>query len=211
MEGGNSAQIAGLPGAGPVALAVGLRNPGMGYERTRHNAGAWLVMRLAQERGWPLASVSDLPVSVAGSADGVRVGVSGTYMNESGSAVAGLARYLGVEPNCLLVVHDELDLKAGVARYKFGGGTAGHNGLKDVRNRLGTGEFWRLRIGIGHPRDLEGDRANMPADRYVLEEPDATQRTLIDACLDRASLSWREVEAGDMDAAVKTLHTTAGS
>ncbi len=206
MEGGQGDVAAGLPGAGRVMLAVGLRNPGDRYVRTRHNAGAWIVSRLARERGLAFSPVGDLPAEAAGTADGLRLGLSGTYMNESGAAVAGLASYFRVEPSCLLVAHDELDLPPGTARYKFGGGSAGHNGLRDVAERLGTAGFWRLRIGIGHPRDLEGGLSNMPPERYVLEPPGEAHLGLIDECLGRVAEGWGDVESGAMDAAVRRLH-----
>lgn len=209
MEGKAQGVAAGLPAAGPVRLALGVGNPGDRYERTRHNAGIWLVRRLAQGRGLSFSAVSDLPAVMAGVADGTRLATSKTYMNESGAAAAGLAHYLGIKPSSLLVAHDDLDIEVGKARYKFGGGTAGHNGLSDISEKLGTRDFWRLRIGIGHPRDLEGDRANMAAERYVLEAPDTAQMTLIEACLDKAVQGWDKVEAQDMDGAIKHLHSEA--
>ena len=141
----------------PLRLIVGLGNPGRNYAATRHNAGAWFVERLARALGLRFASEARFHSLVArdGAAAGgdIRLVLPRDYMNESGYAVAALARFYRVSSPEILVAHDELDLKPGSVKLKLGGGSAGHNGLKDVIAQLGGGEFWRLRLGIGHPRD----------------------------------------------------------
>ena len=212
MEGEErSGSAAGLPGSGRVRLAVGIGNPGKEHEATRHNAGTWLVERLAKERGWGFSKVGDLPADLAGTAGGVRLARTKTYMNDSGTAVAALARYLGVGPASLLVAHDESDLAPGQARFKFGGGLAGHNGLKDIAAKLKTNSFWRLRIGIGHPGDSEDEDARrVPLDRHVLARPLGGEVGLIDGAIGQAASAWADVEVGDMDKAIRALHTRRG-
>ena len=126
-------------------------------------------------------------------------------MNLSGRAVSALARYFSITPAETLVVHDELDLPAGEARMKFGGGTAGHNGLRDVDAQLGTADFWRLRLGIGHPRDSAIPQQQVVD--YVLRPPLAAERTLILAAIERGLDAWPSIAAGDMNRAMQLLHT----
>jgi PTH1 family peptidyl-tRNA hydrolase len=114
----------------------------------------------------------------------VRLMKPGTYMNLSGRAVAALARFFAIEPAEILVVHDELDLLPGEAKMKFGGGNAGHNGLRDVDAQLGTSEFWRLRLGIGHPRDSAIPQQDVVD--YVLRPPSGDERVQIEAAIERA-------------------------
>lgn len=186
-------------------LIVGLGNPGAEYEDTRHNAGAWFVDRLARE-----LKVSLVPQSkFLGLA--VRVGEvwllqPTTYMNRSGQSVAALARFYKIEPAEVLVVHDELDLLPGGIRIKQGGGAGGHNGIKDIQSQLGTPDFWRLRLGIGHPRSL--NLAQDVAD-YVLHRPRADEQEAIDRALDRCLLAWPKLAAGDYTAAQQQLHGKA--
>jgi PTH1 family peptidyl-tRNA hydrolase len=129
----------------------------------------------------------------------------GTYMNLSGRAVAALAQFFAIAPAEILVVHDELDLKPGEAKMKFGGGIAGHNGLRDIAARLGTPDFWRLRLGIGHPRDSE--IAQQQVADYVLQPPRGDERTAILQAIDRALDAWAHVAAGDFERAMMALHT----
>src|ERR1700693_784455 len=145
----------------PLRLIVGIGNPGSEYRVTRHNAGAWFVERLAQAVGASLGMQAKFQ-AIAGSvraSDGVdrRVALPQNFVNRSGQAVSALARFYRIAPEEILIAHDELDLKPGAVKLKLGGGSAGHNGLKDIAASLGTPAFWRLRIGIGHPR--EGERA----------------------------------------------------
>jgi PTH1 family peptidyl-tRNA hydrolase len=126
-------------------------------------------------------------------------------MNLSGRAVAALSRYFSIAPGEILVAHDELDLPAGEAKLKFGGGTAGHNGLRDVDAQIGTSDFWRLRLGIGHPRDSAIPQQDV-AD-YVLRPPPGAERALIVAAIDRSLDAWPAIAAGDMNRAMQLLHT----
>jgi len=126
-------------------------------------------------------------------------------MNRSGQAVGALARFYRIPASAVLVVHDELDLRPGEARIKLGGGLAGHNGLKDIAAQLGTQEFWRLRIGIGHPRDSAIPQ--QPVADYVLQPPRGADRKAIDEALARALDAWPLMAAGDFERAMMALHT----
>ena len=139
---------------GSIRLIVGLGNPGKEYERTRHNAGFWLLERYAQQAGVALRKDAKYQALV-GRLDnqGAWLVLPQSFMNASGHAVQMLAGFFKIKPEEMLVVHDELDFAPGVARVKQGGGIAGHNGLKDISQRLGSHDYWRLRIGIGHPGD----------------------------------------------------------
>ena len=185
-------------------LVVGLGNPGGEYEDNRHNLGFWFVDRLA----------SDLKVSLApqGKFFG-HVGRLGdlwllkptTFMNRSGQAVVALARFYKIMPDEILIVHDELDLQPGAIRLKRGGGNGGHNGLKDIQAHLTTPDFWRLRLGIGHP----GDRNEVV--NYVLKAPRREERELIDQAIDRCLVAWPKLGAGDYEAAQRQLHPKSTS
>ena len=154
----------------PIRLVAGLGNPGREYARTRHNAGFWFADALAGKLAASFAQENKFSADVAKAGD-VRIVKPVTFMNLSGRAVAAVARFFAIAPEEILVVHDELDLKPGEAKMKFGGGHAGHNGLRDIQAQLGTAEFWRLRIGIGHPRESELTQQEV-AD-YVLSPPHA--------------------------------------
>lgn len=187
-----------------MRLVVGLGNPGPEYAATRHNAGAWFVERLAEKTGIGLRTESRFQGNVG------RIGVEGkdcwlllplTYMNASGRSVSALARFYKIDPEQILVVHDELDLPPGIPRLKRGSGVAGHNGLKDIGAHLGTRDFWRLRLGIGHP----GERAAVVD--YVLHAPRREEQTLIDDSIDKGLAVWPLIARGDLDAAMLRLHT----
>ncbi len=186
----------------PPRLIVGLGNPGSDYEDNRHNLGFWFVDRLARALKVPLAA--------QGKFFG-RVGRDGeqwllqptTFMNRSGQAVVALARFYKILPDEILVVHDELDLQPGDIRLKCGGGNGGHNGLKDIQAHLTVPDFWRLRLGIGHP----GDRNEVI--NYVLKAPRREEQDLIDRALDRCLQSWPKLAVGDYEAAQRVLHTKA--
>ena len=166
-----------------IRIIAGLGNPGRRYETTRHNAGYWLVEALAHRYGGQFKSDAkfhgDVAAIAVNGAD-VRLIKPGTYMNKSGLAVAALARYLKVPPAGVLVAHDELDLEPGTVRLKLGGGPGGHNGLKDVIAHLGK-DFYRLRIGIGHP----GHRDDVID--YVLNRASAADQGLIDEAVAEAA------------------------
>lgn len=190
-----------------IRLFVGLGNPGPEYETTRHNAGFWWVdaladklgARLVPERSYQaLAARVNRPPSESGP---VWLLQPMTYMNRSGFSVATLARFFKIEPAQILVVHDELDLLPGQAKLKFGGSHAGHNGLRDIHAQLGSSDYWRLRIGVGHP----GVREEVV--NWVLKKPMAEQRTAIEACIARSITALPDLLAGRMDKATMLIHT----
>jgi PTH1 family peptidyl-tRNA hydrolase len=192
----------------PIRLVAGLGNPGRDYAATRHNAGFWLVDALAGELRVTLAPEARFAGNVARAGE-LRLLRPSTYMNESGRSVGAVARFFGIAPEEILVVHDELDLQPGEAKLKLGGGVAGHNGLKDIRAVLGTPEFWRLRLGIGHPRD--SDLPQQQVVHYVLQPPRPEERDALRAAIDRALAAWPDLARGDMERAMLFLHTKASS
>jgi peptidyl-tRNA hydrolase, PTH1 family len=188
----------------PIRLVVGLGNPGREHDATRHNAGFWLVDALAAQLGTSFATESKFHGQVARAGD-LRLLKPGTYMNLSGRAVAALTRFFAIAPAEILVAHDELDLLPGESKMKIGGGNAGHNGLRDIDLQLGTSEFWRLRLGIGHPRDSAIPQQDVVD--YVLRPPSADERARIGAAIDRALKAWPAIAAGDFERAMLLLHT----
>ncbi len=187
-----------------IKLIAGLGNPGKKHEKDRHNVGFWFVSRLAAGQRTELKSVAKyhgLLGKLALASGDLWLLLPQTYMNLSGKSVGALARFYKIQPQEILVVHDELDFPPGVAKLKLGGGVAGHNGLKDIAAQLGTHGFWRLRVGIGHP----GDK-NLVAD-YVLKPPPSTERGLIEAALGRCMEVSGLLLDGDMEAAMLRLHT----
>jgi PTH1 family peptidyl-tRNA hydrolase len=190
-----------------IRLIVGLGNPGAEYQKTRHNAGFWLLDELAWDYKQSFRAEAKFFAEVARAA---QPGGSDlwllkpmTFMNLSGQAVVALARFYKIMPNEILVVHDELDLPPGSARFKQGGGHGGHNGLKDIIAKLGTPDFWRLRLGIGHP----GERTEVV--NYVLKKPRAEEQSEIDQAMVAALAVLPQALAGEMAAAMKQLHTAA--
>jgi PTH1 family peptidyl-tRNA hydrolase len=189
-----------------IRLIVGLGNPGKEYERTRHNAGFWLVERFAQANGVVLRKDTKFKALVgrfeAKNAAGTAwLLLPQSFMNLSGQPVQMLAGFFKIKPEEVLVVHDELDFAPGTARLKQGGGIAGHNGLKDISQRLATHEYWRLRLGVGKPP------AGMEGADYVLQKPSAEERAAIDEAIARALEALPLCLAGDMQAAMLKLHT----
>ena len=193
----------------PLRLIVGIGNPGSEYRATRHNAGAWFVERLAQAVGASLGMQSKFQALVASirANDGIdrRLALPQTFVNRSGQAVSALARFYRIAPEEILIAHDELDLKPGAVKLKEGGGSAGHNGLKDIAASLGTPAFWRLRIGIGHPR--EGALSEQEVADYVLHRPRLEEQQAIDDAIVRALAIWPSLEVGDTERAMHLLHT----
>jgi PTH1 family peptidyl-tRNA hydrolase len=188
-----------------IKLFVGLGNPGPEYEATRHNAGFWWVDALAHELKLHLAMDKGYQGLVArGSVHGQTVWLlePQTFMNLSGRSVAALARFYKIAPEEILVVHDELDVAPGQAKLKFGGSHAGHNGLRDIHAQLGTGDYWRLRVGIGHP----GVKAEVV--NWVLKKPAPDQRELIEACIERTLKAAPALLAGEMEKATLIVHTS---
>ena len=193
----------------PIKLVVGLGNPGREYERTRHNAGFWWVELLARELGATFKKESKFHGEVA-KAGGVWILKPTTFMNRSGQAVGALAKFYQIQPNEILVAHDEMDLSPGGLKMKVGG-AAGSNGVKDIVSHVGTRDFWRLRIGIGHPRDmaakLGGDMSRDEVVDYVLHRPDKNDERAIEDAMQRANDAWPMIAEGDMEGAMLKLHT----
>ena len=188
-----------------IKLFVGLGNPGPEYAATRHNAGFWWIDQLARRLNAPLALERTYKGRVA------RTSVAGqsvwllqpqTFMNLSGQSVSALARFFKIAPEEILVAHDELDLPAGEAKLKFGGGHAGHNGLRDIHAQLGQADYWRLRLGIGHP----GARHEVVG--WVLKKPPLDEQIAIEQAAGRAAAAFELLAAGDMNAATQRIHTT---
>ncbi|MFA7268304.1 MAG: aminoacyl-tRNA hydrolase [Sterolibacterium sp.] len=186
-------------------LIVGLGNPGAEYAKTRHNAGFWFCERLAQTLGIALAQESRFHGLVGHSrSEGIWLLLPLTFMNRSGQAVRALMHFYRLEPQEMLVVHDDLDLPPGALRLKFGGGLGGHNGLKDITAHLGTQDYWRLRIGIGHP----GDRNEVV--NYVLKPPLKQEGADIESALERALPVWPWLARGEWPAAMQKLNSKPG-
>ena len=188
-----------------IKLIVGLGNPGGEYEATRHNAGFWWIDKLAQ--------TLQLHLTMDKAHQGLlaRTTVAGqplwllepqTFMNASGRSVGSVARFFKIEPAQILVVHDELDIPPGEAKLKLGGSHAGHNGLRDIHAQLGTADYWRLRLGIGHP----GVKAEVI--HWVLKKPSLDHRIAIDQCIDRSLAAMPHFLSGSMDKAMQVVHTS---
>jgi PTH1 family peptidyl-tRNA hydrolase len=187
-----------------IKLIVGLGNPGREYEATRHNAGFWWVDELARAHNASFKADSKFHGLVArASLHGHEVHLlkPQTFMNVSGRAVGAVAQFYKIEPAQILVVHDELDLPPGSAKLKLGGGHGGHNGLKDIIAHLGTKDFWRLRVGVGHP----GERDEVV--KYVLNAPCKEEQALIEEAMQRAQDVAPLVIEGRMEAAMLKLHS----
>jgi len=191
-----------------IRLIVGLGNPGPEYALTRHNAGFWLVDQLANSLpGCRLQRETRFNAFVA------KTSIAGnevwllepqTFMNRSGQSVGGLARFFKILPDEILVVHDELDLAPGVAKLKKGGSSGGHNGLKDITAALGTQDYWRLRLGIGHPRTMG---IQQPVADFVLHRPRKEEQNLIEDAIDKSVRIIPLACEGKLDIATMQLHT----
>jgi len=186
-----------------IKLLVGLGNPGEKYAATRHNAGFWWIDQLAIQTNSKLALDAKF-LGIAGklnpSTDTWLLKPT-TFMNASGKSVAALANYYKILPAQILVIHDELDLPPNTAKLKKGGGHGGHNGLKDIAAALGTADFWRLRLGIGHP----GDRNEVI--NFVLKAPLKDEQTAINQCIDDSMQIVPQLLSGDFETAMLKLHT----
>lgn len=189
----------------PVKLIVGLGNPGPKYAGTRHNAGAELLYALARSAAldWRPDNKFFGATSKASLAGGeVRLLIPSTYMNRSGQAVAAMANFYQIQAEEILIVHDELDLPPGVARFKRGGGHGGHNGLRDTIQALGNNrDFNRLRIGIGHPGQADDVVS------YVLKKPTADEQVLIESSIAAALDALPNAVAGHWERAMTQLHS----
>ncbi len=190
-----------------IRLFVGLGNPGSEYEATRHNAGFWFIDELASrlkatlvpERSY-FGTVSRVNRPIPGVDGPIWLLEPMTFMNLSGKSVAALARFFKIEPGEILVVHDELDLMPGQVKMKLGGSHAGHNGLKDIHAQLGSADYWRLRLGIGHP----GVKAEVVD--YVLRKPPKEQREAIDKGIEQSLGALDLLLSGDMERAMMKVH-----
>jgi peptidyl-tRNA hydrolase, PTH1 family len=187
-----------------IKLFVGLGNPGSDYDDTRHNAGFWWIDAFAQQLRLDLKSDKNSKSLLA---RGMHQGENfwlmqpQTFMNRSGLSVAALARFYKITPQEILVIHDELDIEPGAVKLKLGGSNAGHNGLKDIHAQLGSPDFWRLRIGIGHP----GVKSEVI--HWVLKKPSLDHRIGIDLSSTHSLKAVPQFLNGEMDAAVKLVHT----
>jgi PTH1 family peptidyl-tRNA hydrolase len=188
-----------------IRLFVGLGNPGPEYESTRHNAGFWWLDEVARTLKTSLVMDRAYHGLVG------RCSVNGqtvwllkpqTFMNLCGKSVAALARFYKIEPHEILVAHDELDIVPGEAKLKLAGSHAGHNGLRDIHAQLGTDDYWRLRLGVGHP----GVKAEVI--NWVLKKPSADHRIAIDQSIARALTALPQLLAGEMDKATLLIHTS---
>jgi PTH1 family peptidyl-tRNA hydrolase len=191
-------------------LIVGLGNPGEEHEEDRHNAGFWFVDALARQLNTRFESEKRFHGKVAKTkweSEDLYLLKPSTYMNLSGQTVGALCRFHKISPQDILVVQDELDLKPGTARIKLGGGTGGHNGLKDIQAHLSTPNYWRLRLGIGHPRDLAGDGRPMDVADYVLRRPQLTEQKLIETSIENSLQILPLFLKGDAQAAMLELHS----
>jgi len=188
-----------------IKLFVGLGNPGPDYEATRHNAGFWWIDALARELKATLVperSYHGLVARTSVHGQSVWLLQPQTFMNLSGKSVASLARFFKIQPEEILVAHDELDIAPGQVKLKRGGSHAGHNGLRDIHAQLGSPDYWRLRIGIGHP-GVKAEVAN-----WVLKKPSPDQRTLIEDSIQHSLKAHPALLAGDMENATLLIHTT---
>lgn len=187
-----------------IKLIVGLGNPGGQYESTRHNAGFWFIDELVRQHNCHLKSESRFHGEVSklhlGSRDCLLLKPT-TFMNRSGQSVSSLAKYYQIPASGILVVHDELDLAPGTVRFKLGGGHAGNNGLRDIISALGTKDFYRVRVGIGHP----GHRSDVSD--YVLSRPSRDDADLINNKLDDVIAALPKILAGEYQQVMHHLHT----
>jgi PTH1 family peptidyl-tRNA hydrolase len=192
----------------PIRLVVGLGNPGREYEQTRHNAGFWFIDSLALKASAPALKKESrfhaLVCRARIASQDIWLMEPQTYMNLSGRAVGSLAHFYKISADEILVIHDELDIAPGVARLKKGGSTGGHRGLNDIVSAVGTQDFWRLRLGIGHPRTIN---PKMTVIDYVLQSPGSEERILINDSIDRGLDVISLLCEGKFDAAMKELHT----
>ena len=188
-----------------IKLFVGLGNPGPEYQATRHNAGFWWIDALSQELKVPLDFDKNYFGRIA------RTNVNGqtvwllkpqTFMNLSGKSVAALCRFFKIMPEEILIAHDELDIVPGQVKLKFGGSHAGHNGLRDIHAQLGTGDYWRLRLGIGHP-GIKNEVIN-----WVLKQPLLEHRVAMEDSIARSIRAVPALVAGEMEKATMMIHTT---
>lgn len=187
-----------------IKLLVGLGNPGAEYAATRHNVGFWLVDELVTQVKQAFhveAKFQGALATIDYQGFALKVLKPLTYMNRSGQSVAAIAKFYKIAPNHILVIHDDLDLPAGVARLKFDGGHGGNNGIRDIASHLGTKSFYRLRLGIGHPGNKEG------VSDYVLTRPSLSDKQKIQTAISHTFDVLPDIIQGKMDKAMNQLHT----
>lgn len=188
----------------PLRLIIGLGNPGPGYADTRHNAGFWFANRIAEKYSCGFSGKRKFSGEMA------RFHHNGmdflllkpqTYMNDSGRSVQSVMNYYGYSPEEILVIHDEIDFNPGTIRIKRGGGAAGHNGVRDIINCIGSNNFPRIRIGVGHPGHKDSVIDS------VLSQPGRTERNLIEQAIDRGLEVLPLILEGEYQKAMTLLHT----
>ena len=188
-----------------IKLFVGLGNPGAEYEATRHNAGFWLIDAFARELKTSLvfekAYFGMLAKTTVGGQT-VWLLKPQTFMNASGKSVAALAKFFKIAPEEILVAHDELDIVPGQAKIKLGGSHAGHNGLRDIHAALGSDQYWRLKLGIGHP----GVKSEVI--HWVLKKPSPEQREGMVKTIERGVIALPHFLSGNMEKAMEVVHTS---
>ncbi|QDC80511.1 aminoacyl-tRNA hydrolase [Candidatus Methylopumilus universalis] len=186
-----------------IKLFVGLGNPGEKYSDTRHNAGFWWIDLVAHHHNIKLQNSDKFSSGIGklSNADEIYFAKPSTYMNDSGKALAAISKFYKINPNEILVIHDDLDIDVGQAKLKFGGSHGGHNGLKSIFACIGSQDFWRLKIGIGHP----GEK-HLVVD-YVLKNPSSKERNLIDESIEASSKLFNEIASGQFEKAMLNLHT----
>lgn len=187
-----------------IKLIVGLGNPGPQYNLTRHNAGTWFIDAIAEQESLQLKSDKKffgLYQKLNLHSHECHLLIPTTFMNHSGRSVASICNYFNIKPEEVLVAHDELDLPPGKLKLKKNGGHGGHNGLRDIIKAFGNNEFYRLRLGIGHPghKDQVHD--------FVLSNPSKHDKTLINDVIYRATHTLEQMISGDIAKAMQTLHT----
>jgi len=197
----------------PIKIIVGLGNIGDGYAQTRHNVGWWLLDKVLEK------FYSQTPWQKQTKFNGVisKIQINNqiifllkpsTYMNNSGISVKAVCSFYKILPHEILVIHDELDIAAGVLKLKIGGSAGGHNGLKSIDSQLGTNKYWRLRLGINHPRNSHLPTIqNQSVSDYVLHAPSKEDYKLINNCIDKAINNITALATGDMEKAMMILHT----
>jgi len=186
-----------------IKLFVGLGNPGEQYVETRHNVGFWWIDFIGQNHKLSLKNSKKYfgEFSKHNEDGEVFFLKPSTFMNDSGKSVQALAKFYKIEPEEILVIHDELDIQPGTAKLKLGGGHGGHNGLKSIQTSIGSNNFWRLRIGVGHP----GDKSKVIG--YVLNKPSKIEMQLIQESIINSYKVFSYIMLGQFEKAMLNLHS----
>lgn len=187
-----------------IQIIAGLGNPGNDYEKTRHNAGFWFIEHLVSQYNLTLKNDAKFLGEVAklnSPFGNIWIVKPGTFMNRSGQSIARLAQFYKITPEQILIVHDELDLSPGIVKLKQGGGHGGHNGLRDSISQLGSKNFYRLRLGIGHPGNKE------QVVNFVLGKTPKAEQALIESAIDKSFASIDLILQGNMQKAMNQLHS----